>query len=283
MTLDPVVALMVLAAAVMHASWNALVKSAADKVVMQALVMLVSGVPALVLLPFLPLPAPESWPFLVTSLLLHGIYYVTLANAYRLGDLSQVYPIARGASPIMIALGAWAFAGEALRPLELVGVGVVSLGIMSLATPGRVARDGETRAIGFALATSVTIALYSIADGMGVRRAGEPLAYIAWLLALDAPPLLLVTLWLRRGRIAASFGAQLGRGIVGGLIAGLGYGIVIWAMAHAPIAHVSALRETSVILAAVIGTLVLGEPFGRRRVAAAALVAIGSVILQVAA
>ncbi len=283
MTLDPIVALMVLAAAVMHASWNALVKSAADKVVMQALVMLVSGVPALVLLPFLPLPDAASWPFLGISLLVHSVYYLTLVNAYRLGDLSQVYPIARGAAPIMIALGAWAFAGEALRPLELAGVGIVSIGIMSLATMGRVARDGESKAIGFALATSVTIAVYTIADGMGVRRAGEPLAYIAWLLVLDAPPLLLVTLWLRRGRIAASFGRQLKRGIVGGLIAGLGYGIVIWAMGHAPIAHVSALRETSVILAAVIGTLLLGEPFGRRRVAAAALVAVGSVILQVAA
>jgi uncharacterized membrane protein len=237
MTLDPAVALLVLAAAVMHASWNALVKSAADKVVMQALVMLVSGVPALVLLPFLPLPAPESWPFLVTSLLVHGIYYVTLANAYRLGDLSQVYPIARGASPIMIALGAWAFAGEALRPLELVGVGVVSLGIISLATPGRVARDGETRAIGFALATSVTIALY---PRRGRARAGSR-RHVAR--CSPRRPLLLVT-----PGCAAPHRRELRRssaGIVGGLIAGPATNrICDGACADRPVSA----RETSVIL-----------------------------------
>ncbi len=275
------VTLLVLSAAVMHATWNALVKAGSDKVVMQCLVIFVSGLPALAALPFVPLPEPAAWPFLVLSTLIHGIYYVTLTNSYRLGGLSQVYPVARGAAPLMIALGAWAFAGEAMRPLEWLGVAIASAGIMSLAAPGRIAREnGELKAIGFALATAVTIALYTLADGMGVRSVGEPMSYILWLLALESIPVLLVAMWLRRGRVAASFRPHLKPAIFGGLIAGLGYGIVIWAMASAPMAHVSALRETSVILAAAIGALFLGEPFGRRRILAAALVAGGNALLH---
>jgi drug/metabolite transporter (DMT)-like permease len=276
------VTLLVLAAAAMHASWNALVKAGRDKVVMQSLVMVFGGIPAAVLLPFVPVPKPESWPFLVLSLAVHGVYYVTLVNAYRLGALSQVYPIARGAAPLMIALGAWAFAGEAMSWLEWLGVVIASVGIMSLFAPTGLARDEEVRAIGFALATAITIALYSLADGIGVRRAGEAAGYICWLLALDAIPVLLVTLYLRRGRVAASFRPHLAIAAGGGMLAALGYGIVIWAMGRAPLAHVSALRETSVILAALIGTLLLGEPFGRRRVLAAILVAGGNGLLHAA-
>jgi drug/metabolite transporter (DMT)-like permease len=276
------VTLLVLSAAVMHATWNACVKAGQDKVVMQCLVIFFSGLPAMLALPFVPLPEPAAWPFLVLSTLIHGIYYVTLVNSYRLGGLSQVYPIARGAAPLMIALGAWAFAGEAMQPIEWLGVLIASAGIMSLAAPSRLAREnGELKAIGFALATSITIALYSLADGMGVRRVAEPLSYILWLLGIEAVPILLLVMWLRRGRIVASFRPHLKLGILGGLIAGLGYGIVIWAMGSAPMAHVSALRETSVILAAAIGTLFMGEPFGRRRILAAALVAGGNALLHI--
>src|SRR5215470_3142367 len=170
--MSPIITLLVLAAAVMHASWNALIKAGNDKVVMQCLVMFFAGVPCLPFLLFIPLPAPASWPFLALSLAVHGVYYVTLINAYRFGALSQVYPIARGAAPLMIALGAWAFAGESMSPLEWAGVIIASAGIMSLAAPGKLPREEELKAIGFALATSITIALYSIADGIGVRRAG---------------------------------------------------------------------------------------------------------------
>ena len=276
------ITLLVLAAAVMHASWNALVKAGSDKVVMQCLVMFFAGVPAAFVLPFVPLPAAESWPFLALSLAVHGVYYVTLINAYRFGALSQVYPIARGAAPLMIALGAWAFAGEALGALEWLGVIVASVGIMSLFAPAGLPRDEEIKAIGFALATAITIALYSLADGMGVRRSGAATSYILWLLALDALPVMVAGLYLRRGRIAASFGPHLKYGMIGGLLSAVGYGIVIWAMGRAPLAHVSALRETSVILAALIGTVMLGEPFGRRRILAAALVAGGNGLLHVA-
>src|SRR5215468_1418963 len=276
------VTLLVLAAAVMHASWNALIKAGSDKVVMQCLVMFFAGAPLVPLLPFLPLPAPASWPFLALSLAVHGVYYVTLVNSYRFGALSQVYPIARGAAPLMIALGAWAFAGEAMSGVEWLGVIIASAGIMSLAAPGNMPREEELKAIGFALATSITIALYSLADGIGVRRAGAATSYIVWLLAIDAFPVMLAGLWLRRGRIVESFRPHLKLAFLGGVLSALGYGIVIWAMGVAPMAHVSALRETSVILAAAIGTALLGEPFGRRRLLAAALIAGGNALLHVA-
>ena len=280
--MSPIITLLVLAAAVMHASWNALIKAGNDKVVMQCLVMFFAGVPCIPFLLFVPLPAPASWPFLALSLAVHGVYYVTLVNAYRFGALSQVYPIARGAAPLMIALGAWAFADEQMSVLEWAGVIVASAGIMSLAAPGKLPREEELKAIGFALATSITIALYSLADGIGVRRAGESMSYILWLLALDAFPVMVVGLWLRRGRVVESFRPAMKWAIVGGLLSALGYGIVIWAMGRAPLAHVSALRETSVILAAVIGTVLLGEPFGRRRILAAVLVAAGNGLLHIA-
>ena len=280
--MSPIITLLVLAAAVMHASWNALIKAGNDKVVMQCLVMFFAGVPCLPFLFFVPLPAPASWPFLALSLAVHGVYYATLINAYRFGALSQVYPIARGAAPLMIALGAWAFAGEEMSLLEWAGVVVASAGIMSLAAPGKLPREEELKAIGFALATSITIALYSLADGMGVRRAGDSMSYILWLLAIDAFPVMVVGLWLRRGRVVESFRPHMKWAVVGGLLSALGYGIVIWAMGKAPLAHVSALRETSVILAAIIGTALLGEPFGRRRILAAVLVAAGNGLLHIA-
>jgi drug/metabolite transporter (DMT)-like permease len=280
--MSPIITLLVLAAAVMHASWNALIKAGSDKLVMQCLVMLFAGLPCIPFLLFVPLPASASWPFLALSLAVHGVYYVTLINAYRFGALSQVYPIARGAAPLMNALGAWAFANEGMSALEWTGVIIASAGIMSLAAPGKLPREEELKAIGFALATSITIALYSLADGMGVRRAGESMSYILWLLAIDAFPVMIVGLWLRRGRVVETFRPHLKWAIVGGLLSALGYGIVIWAMGKAPLANVSALRETSVILAAVIGTALLGEPFGRRRILAAVLVAAGNGLLHLA-
>jgi drug/metabolite transporter (DMT)-like permease len=273
---------LVLLAAVMHATWNALVKAGGDKVVMAALVILGAGLSAVPGLFFVPVPDAGAWPFIVLSVVVHGFYYAGLVNSYRFGDLSQVYPIGRGSSPLIIALGAWAFAGEAMSGLEWLGIAIACAGIMSLAAPGGLPRDEEIKAIGFALATAITIALYSLADGIGVRRAENALSYIMWLLALDAVPVLLAGLWLRRGRVVASFRPHLALAAAGGLLSALGYGIVIWAMERAPLAHVSALRETSVILAAIIGATLMGEQFGRRRILAAVLVAGGNALLHAA-
>lgn len=287
MPIDPFVAALVLLAAVMHASWNALVKAGGDKTAVQVIVIVTSGLPALIALPFFPLPDPAAWPFLAASTVIHFAYYVALLGAYRHGDLSQTYPIARGSSPVLVALGAWLYAGEAQDAMQILGIAVASIGIISLAGPPRFGanggrRAGEGKAIAFAFATSITIAFYTLMDGMGVRRTPEPMSYVVWLLFLESPLMLAIGLWLRRGRIVESYRPHLLKGAMGGLVAGLGYGIVIWAMDRVPMAHVSMLRETSVILAAAIGALFLSEPFGKRRIAAAALVAVGNALLHLA-
>ncbi len=286
MTLSPTIFVIVMLAALAHASWNALVKADGDKLVMQTYVVCIPGLVSLLALPFVPLPAPASWPYLATSVVVHQLYFFVLLYAYRHGDLSQVYPIARGLAPALVALSAWVLAGEAMAGLEIAGLVLLSLGILTISRLASLLvlrhqpRPGELQAVGLAILTALTIAVYSTADGLGVRLAGSAPGYILWLLFLEAIPLGLVALWLRRGRLVQAFGPAAGKGLLAGVIGGLAYGMIIWAMGQAPLAHVVALRETSVILAAWIGTRMMGEPFGRQRLAAAALVACGAAILE---
>jgi drug/metabolite transporter (DMT)-like permease len=261
----------------MHASWNALMKVASDRLISIAIINLVGTIAAAVIIPFAGFPAAESWPFLVASILIHLLYYTGLIYAYRYGDLSQVYPIARGASPLFLAVLSGPVIGEWLSPVQLGGVLLVSLGIASLAL-GR----GSPRAVGFALLTAATIAAYSSVDALGVRLSGNPAGYIGWLFILDGLPVALFVLW-RRGRSMLTVAANnLTTSIIGGLLSITGYGIVVWCYSLGPVAPISALRETSVIFAAIIGATLLGEPFGLRRVIAAAVVAGGIVLINFA-
>ncbi len=265
----------------MHASWNALVKAGGDRLVIMALAMIFASPFCLLGTLFVPLPNPESWSYIFASIIIHSAYYAFLIHAYRQGDLSQVYPIARGAAPALVAVVAWFWASEALSLREMLGVAVVSLGILSLAWRRRhTLRAGEAGSIAFALLTSLSIALYSVTDGIGVRNAGSAISYIVWLFALEGWPLFLYALWRRRGRVGVSFMPNLKTGFGAAVISTLAYGIVIWAMSLGAMAHVVALRETSVVMAAAIGALALKEPFGARRIAAAAVVAAGAVLLN---
>jgi drug/metabolite transporter (DMT)-like permease len=280
LALSPQTTALVLFAALLHATWNALVKTGGDKLAMLTLVIVGGALCMTGLVAFVPFPDPAALPFLAPATLLHVSYNVSLARAYERGDLSRVYPIARGAAPAFVAAGAWAVAGEALVPVELGGILLLSVGIMSLALEPALAPVATRGPVGWSLFTAAWIGAYSVCDGMGVRRTSNPLSFIAWLQLLDAIPILLVFLWLRRGRVWASVRSHLPRGLLGGAIAALAYAIVLWAMTRGHIAHVAALRETSVVAAAGIGTWLLGEPFGRRRVVAACLVALGAVLLQ---
>ncbi|RMD65327.1 MAG: EamA family transporter [Alphaproteobacteria bacterium] len=281
MPIEPGVLVLVLLAAVLHATWNALVKAGGDRLIMITLVMAAPVPVCIAGLLLLPPLALAAWPFVLASAAIHYLYYALLVHSYRLGDLSQVYPIARGSAPALVAAAAWIFAGEPLRASEMAGVVIVSAGIMSLSWRRRAGlREGEAWAIGLALLNGLTIAAYLLVDGMGVRRSGHPLSYIAWLFVLEAAPLIILTLWRRRGDLVAAFRPHWRTGLGGGLIAGISYGIAIWAMGQGPMAHVVALRETSVIFGAAIGTLILKEPFGRRRIIAATVVATGAVLLN---
>lgn len=282
MSLNVGVVAAVVVAGALHATWNTLVKAGDDRTAMLVLVMVGGGVAWSPVAALLPLPEAASWPFLCASALIHLVYAASLLAAYRHGDLSQVYPIARGSAPALVAIGAWLLAGEVLTSIEGVAVGVVSVGILSLAW-----RQGglqaDSRSVRFALLTGITIASYIVVDGMGVRRAGTPLAYVAWLFLAEGASLACIGIWLRRSRLRPTLRANWLPGLCGGVIASASYGIAVWAMSRGAMAHVTALRETSVLVAAVIGTRILGEPFGARRIAAAAMVAAGAVALQLAA
>lgn len=280
MTLEAGVAVAVLLAGALHAGWNTLVKTGGDRTATFVLIMLGAALAWLPVGLLRGLPDPASWPWLGASVAIHLVYSAALLAAYRHGDLSQVYPIARGSAPALVAAGAWALAGEALRWPEAAGVAVVSAGILSLAWRRR-GPVADRLGVGFALVTGVTIGGYITADGIGVRHAGDPLAYIAWLFVAQGLALAPFGWWLRRAQLANAWRASWVSGICGGVIASISYGIAVWAMSLGPMAHVTALRETSVLIAALIGTRLLGEPFGIRRVAAAAAVATGAVILQV--
>lgn len=277
--MDAQVLALVLLAAALHASWNALVKVGGDPFVRLAAINLVSGLCALPLLFLVAPPAMASWPFLAGSVAIHLAYNVTLAYGYRIGDLSHVYPIARGVAPPLVALGAWLVAGESPGPIGAIAILVISGAIASLAFTERW-RLGPLAPVWLALATGLSIAGYTICDGLGGRAAGDVLGYIAWLFVLDAVPFGLVVVLWRRQDLADQLRASWRASAIGGVLSLGAYGLVIWAMSLAPMASVSALRETSVIMAALIGTRLLREPLGTRRLVAASIVALGVVLLE---
>lgn len=280
MRLDPMVAGLVLLAALMHASWNAVVKSDSDRLVSFGLVMFSGTVLGLIALPFVAPPSLACWPYLVASIVIHNFYYYFLLSAYAHGDLSHVYPIARGLGPLLVAALSGRLIGEALSPVEGMGVVVVSLGITGIAFSRGWPRLLERRATLYALATGVTIAGYTIADGLGARASGSAIGYIAWLNILEGPWVIAVALWRRGGRMLPYLRQHWWRGAAGGVIATLGYGIAIWALSLGAMAHVAAVRETSVLFAALIGTILLKEAFGARRVLAAAMVVAGLLLMN---
>ncbi len=280
MPLPPLVLVLVLSSAAMHAAWNALVKAGGDRLVLTTLVMMGPVPVCIVALFFLPDLPSAAWPFLLASTVIHYAYYVLLIAAYGHGDLSQVYPISRGAAPALVALAAWIYARENLSAVETAGVLIVSLGVMSLAWRRGVRPRAESTALALALLNAIVIASYLVVDGTGVRRAADPLTYIAWLFVLEGVPLLGFTLWRRRHCISAAFSPYLAQGTIGGVIAGISYAIAVWAMSLGPMAHVVALRETSVLMGAAIGVVMLKESFGLHRIVSAAVVAVGAVLLN---
>jgi len=276
-----IVALLVLLAAVMHASWNALIKGSRDSVGTQALLMFCGVLLATATIPWVPTPARESWPLLAISVLVHTVYRVILVWAYREGDLSKVYPLARGFAPLLVALAAAYFAEEWLNRWEIAGVLLVSGGIASLAFEKRNAHQPSRRPVVLALLTGFFVSAYSLIDGLGARRAGSAIGYAAWLLALEGLPFVVGTVILRRQDLPRIVRTCWKAGLIGGVISTVGYSIVIWAMSVGGMAQTIALRETSVIVAALIGVGLMKESSGARRIAVAVVVVAGNLLLQI--
>jgi drug/metabolite transporter (DMT)-like permease len=273
--------LLVLLAALMHAGWNVLVKFGDDALVNMTLIMGMAGLIALAFVPFVSFPDPESWIFLAGSLLTHIGYYVFLLFGYRYGDLSLVYPIARGSAPLMTATATALFIGERLGLLGWCGIILLVAGVLLLSLRGgRELAQLDRRAVGFALFTAVTICAYSVVDGVGARLAVSANAY-SIALFLGIAPVMLIYALVRRGHaVIPAMGRNWGLGLAGGALQLGSYGIAIWAMTLAPIAIVAALRETSVLFGAAIAVIFLKEPLRASRIGAALMIVAGLVLIR---
>ena len=240
-----------------------------------ASITLFGSVFSLFFVPFVDFPAAPSWPWLGTTIILHTTYHLFLPMAYDHGDLGQVYPIARGSAPLLVAMGAFIFAGEHLTWLGMVGVLCLASGVMALTFERETGLWNKPKAIIYALMTGVMIASYTVVDGIGVREAGAVFGFAVWLTIGDGLlTFLIVYFWKGRKTIIAA-GRNLRVGFVGGAMQVAAYWIIVWALASAPMASVSALRETSVLFAAIISTFLLREGFGVWRFVSAGLVTLG--------
>jgi phosphonate utilization associated putative membrane protein len=274
----PVVAA-VLFGALLHAGWNAMVKSSSDKALDTATIHLVGSLVALPLLLFTGLPAASSWPFILTSVVIHIGYYIALTGAYKHGDLGLTYPLMRGTAPLLVALSATFTVGETLSPLSWAGVLGVSCGVLALGLSRHAIES--PRAVGFALANAVVIAVYTVVDALGARASGNPLQYVVALFALDGWPFALMVLHRRGFAVAWPYARRRAPLALVGASASLGsYGIALWAMTRAPVATVAALRETSVLFAALLGTWLLKEAFTPRRALGTAVIVAGVMALR---
>jgi drug/metabolite transporter (DMT)-like permease len=278
--LDYGIAALVLISAVLHATWNALTKSSGDRVITLAGVMATCVLIGAVASCFVPAPEPAALSFLGASAVFQFGYQLFLLGAYRHGDLSLVYPIARGLAPMLVALLGAAFAGEVPRPVQTAGIALASAAMASFAFEPRAPHPGVSRSVASAFAAAAMIGCYTFLDAQGIRRAGGPLSYIAWNCWATSLAFCVFALVYARGRVSAFLAPEALRGVAGGLLATGGYSIVLWALSRGAMANVAALRETSVVFAALIGTHLLGEGFGARRITAALCVALGVLLLQ---
>ncbi len=273
------VILIVIGAGALHAAWNAIAKSMDDRLVVFALIGVAATLVGGAVLATGGLPYRAAIGFAVVSAAIHIGYDLGLMNSYRLGAFNQVYPIARGTSPLLVAFAAYFLAGEHLGAVPLAGFAVLAAGLASLALSSGRLTAAELPAIGAAVLTGVAIAAYTVVDGLGVRRAHDPLAYAGLLFLLQGPVFPVVAA-LRRPGLTWLAGPTAAKGLLAGALSLVAYGIVLWAQTRAPLAEVAAIRETSVVFAALIGMKLFAERFGTRRLAAAVLVAAGIALIS---
>lgn len=271
---------MVLGAAFLHAAWNALVKVNVDRLVMVAIMIISQVVIVVLALPFVEIPPAASWPYIWASTALHTAYFLFLVKSYRYGDLSHVYPIARGSAPLIIAVVSVVIVGETLSRQATLSVVVIALGIMSLTLTRGACGFREPKAILYALGTGMFIAGYTIADGLGARLAESAHSYIVWLNIFNGIPTLIIVLCLRRDQFFVQVKASWKPGVLAGVVSLLAYWIVIWATTLAPLALVSAVRETSMVFAVLFGVFFLKERLNLVRLASIAISLFGAVMLK---
>jgi drug/metabolite transporter (DMT)-like permease len=281
--MDSLVFAAVLFAAACHATWNASIKRGLDPLATTVAISIGAAFVSLVFVPVVGLPAAAAWPWVIASVLIHLVYFASLIESYRAGDMGQVYPIARGSAPLMTATVASAFVEEQLGLAGWLGIMLLAAGVLLLSVRGgRDLAKLDRRAVAFALFTAVTICAYSVVDGVGARRAGSANAYSVALF-VGIGPFMAAYALARQGRAATGAVARSWRiGLAGGGLQLGSYGIAIWAMTVAPIAIVAALRETSVLFGALIAVVFLREPLRTNRILAVLLIVGGLLLIRLA-
>jgi drug/metabolite transporter (DMT)-like permease len=276
----PTAIALTLLAAMLHATWNAVLRSSLDRLWSVTIMSFATTLAAVPFALLLPLPLTQSWTYLGFSAVLQVAYIILLAHAYRSGELAQVYPVVRGSVPLLVTIGGFVLAGQRVGPTGLLGIALISLGIVSLAL-GRVRAEAKTLALG--LLTALLVASYVTADGIGVRLSGNPQSYAAWIFLIYGA-LLPATFLLLRGGITVKLRApETVKALTGGFISLASYGAIIAALAVSKLGPVSALRETSIVFAALIGHVVLGERLTGRRMLVCLAVTLGAVCIAFAA
>jgi drug/metabolite transporter (DMT)-like permease len=253
------------------------VKGGVDTLLTTCMIASVASLIALAAVPFLVLPAPESWPFIGASVLFQVLYFVLVASTYRIADMSQTYPIMRGTAPLLVATVSMFVLSEPLSACAWLGIAIISLGILSMAAAPSA---GHRKGLVLALINAGVIAGYTLIDGFGVRKSGAPAAYTLWIFLLTGIPLAAWALVTRRAVFCGYVARYWRLGVVGGMGTVASYGLALWAMTQAPIATVSALRETSILFGVVISAWVLKEPLTRVRIVAACVIAVGAMLLR---
>jgi drug/metabolite transporter (DMT)-like permease len=269
----------VILAALLHAGWNAIVKSAGDKFLTTIMVAASAAALSAALLPLLTAPAAASRPYAAASAVLQIVYFLLIARTYQISDMSQAYPLMRGTAPLIVALVSQFQLGDQLSPIAWAGVSGICLGIISIALGDRI-RD--RKGIYLALLNALVIAGYTLIDGAGVRRSGAPAAYTLWVFLLTGLPLTLWAAAARRSTFIPYCGRHWRLGLAGGVGTTASYGLALWAMTVAPVAVVAALRETSILFGTLIAGIVLKEQVGPRRLISAGIIACGAAILRLA-
>lgn len=270
----------VLLGALFHASWNTIVKAQPNHSIAAEVVGISGGLFALVLLPVLPPPPPQAWPYIAASALIHAVYFPLVGFAYRSADLGVVYPLTRGSAPPVTALVAFLLIGEKLPWSGWLAIVVIASGILALSIDALL-RGGLPRHAGYAVAANaLVIVTYTMVDGLGSRASGDSLVYTTWMIALTGLTLFVIA-YARRGNALLIEARKIGLpGLAGGFLLLASYGIALWAMTRAPIGLVAALRETSVLFGTVLAMAFLGEHMTWRRWLAAGAIATGAILLQ---
>ena len=275
MDISTPVTLAVLGAALLHAAWNALVKASRDKQLDTVGLAAAAGIISLALIPWLEIPARESWFWLAASAAVHILYFIFLAGAYRFGELSYTYPIMRGGGPMIVALVGALVLGELLPLKEWIGVALICAGVLAFAAGAH-----DRRATAFAIANAMVIAAYTLIDAKGARASGAPVSYTLWFFAANGVLITAMGFVTRGSAVSGYMKKNWGRALAGGACSLGAYGIALWAMTKAPVALVAVLRETAVIFGAILGALFLNEKLTPRRLAATGAVLAGLIALK---